>query len=256
VRAAEALVETEALAARYQTTLSQAPDETCRRALLAFEQLVANSTLVVSRSLMDVKRLADSEENRYTNHLNLVRAGVKLPGGDKWERLRRAAGTALFPGYEDDIGFGALSLNGKGLPNYGPCAVVLKDEYIAHRSSVFECNSVTFMTTHRLEVTDPIPPGYRATWSNRGRLAAAKLGGRITAGMDSDDAARLLLSPAANPEDDDLVEVHIWGGFTVRAIASVSILPPTDREGRMITRTLESQLVRQGVPVEVRWRSS
>ena len=50
----------------------------------------------------------------------------------------------VFPSYNHEIGFAALSLDGKGVLSYGRCSLVLKSIAIARRATVFWENTVEF----------------------------------------------------------------------------------------------------------------
>jgi hypothetical protein len=70
-----------------------------------------------------------------------------------------------------------------------------------------------------------IPLGHRANWKERARLAVAKHGGRLTGGMRDREFAPLLLSPGppGKPEEDEFVEVHIYGPITRRTLEKVTL---------------------------------
>jgi hypothetical protein len=97
-----------------------------------------------------------------------------------------------------------LSLDGLGLSHYGDCALVLRESMIAHRASVFEENSSIFARRWGYEA---LPPGYRAVWKNRGRVAVAKLADGIEVSSSEKDFPNLLLRCGAVPGEDHFVEV-------------------------------------------------
>jgi hypothetical protein len=73
---------------------------------------VESSRAIIARSLSEFLRLAMSDHEVYATYYQLVEAEVRIPGGGKWDGLRRLADDTLFPGYKDQIRFGALTLRG------------------------------------------------------------------------------------------------------------------------------------------------
>jgi hypothetical protein len=140
-------------------------------------------------------------------------------------RNRTAVEGILFGSWGGSISYAALSLDGRGLPSYGPVSIQLKEAAIEHRASVLQGNSYHFVQKHRLVQGDPLPRGYRAPWRTRGDVASAKLGDTVKKqSMKDKDRARLLLSPGKSRSDDDFVEVHVFGPFNREAIACISVL--------------------------------
>ena len=89
--------------------------------LAKFESAVSKARPVICRPLLEMQRLATSDNEIYATYYQLLAAGVRLPKGDKWDVLRAVADDALFPGYKDVLRFGALSLDGFGCLGYGEC---------------------------------------------------------------------------------------------------------------------------------------
>jgi hypothetical protein len=224
VEDAEDHAEHAELERRHQAALTQSAARGVDQTLKDFEVAAADSKAVLARSSNELLRLANSDHELYATYYKLTRAGVRLPTGEKWDFRRRVADAALFPGFEEQITFAALSLDGIGLSNYGSCSIVLRDDMIAHRASVFEANSVTFTEHHHVAMKEgKVPHGYRAPWANRGKLCAAKLHQSINAATRPDEYARLLMCQGATSEEDHFVEAHIFGPWTARAIEQVSI---------------------------------
>jgi hypothetical protein len=252
VEAAEADDERAALEVRYQSAQAEGAARGVDSILKDFESALANSSAVIARSVTETQRLATSDHELYATYYQLIGAGVKVPEGSKWDILRVAADAALFPNYKEQIRFAALSLDGAGLFNYGECLLVLKEEMIAHRASVFEENSVTFMG-HKLkgflELAD-LPRGYRATWAERGKLCVAKLHGSIDASTQPDKYSGMLLREGNNTEDDDFVEVHICGSMTARTLERVIVSPHLKRkQSATIIKALKEKLSKLGVGI-------
>jgi hypothetical protein len=246
VRAAEVPAERAALDTRYQAALQKAESCGARKAVEDFETAARGSRAVISRPFRELERLSSSDKEMVSTFYQLIRGEVRLPHDNKWDILRGLADEALFPGSRESIRFAALSLDGRGLPHYGDCSFVLQESMIAHRASVYEENSAVAMKKHAYEP----PPGYRATWEERGKLCVAKLGGGIQAATAPAELPGLLLQPGAAPEEDRFVEVHIWGPMTVRTMERATAAAPR-RGQRSAHSAIGARLRAVGVAWEV-----
>ena len=134
--------EQQALERRYEAARNEARARGVETILSQFEEAVAQqSRAVIARPLEEVSRLANSDRELYAGFYDLVRAGTRIPSDDQWDRYRGRMDEALFPHYKDYIRFAALCLDDKGLINYGECSLVLRNDMIEHRATVFEENS-------------------------------------------------------------------------------------------------------------------
>ena len=239
--------------ARYRGAKEAAKERGAEGNLEVFETALQASSAVIARPLKDLLRLAESDKELYASFYSLVEGEVRLPAGDKWDVLRRVADSALFPYYEKEIRFAALTLDGLGLKSYGNCFMMLKPEMIESRASVFEENSVLFMERHGIQMSEAnaLPKGYRATWGNRARLAAVKLGGSIDRSTSDADHASILVKQGGTTAEDDFIEVHIWGPFSVRTLERVTLLEGATMPGRAIIKRLIAKLKAVGVALEV-----
>lgn len=245
--------ERAALDRRYQTAHSESASRGAGQALKDFEAAAANSKAVLARSPGDLMRLANSDHDLFATYYQLRKAGIRLPAGDQWDYRRSVADDALFPGYKEQITFAVLSLDGTGLSNYGSCSIVLRSELIEHRASVFEENSVIFTERHRVpQKKGKVPHGYRAAWSDRGRLCAAKLHRNIDANTAQDQYCRLLVCEGATSEEDQFVEAHIFGPWTARTIEQVSVSKRKKKADNISIKWLEKELKKFGVTVSFR----
>lgn len=250
VDAANDAAEVAALERRYISAKQEAQTRGATTAVDLFQAEVGNSQAVIARPAGEFQRLSTSDNEVYATYYQLLNAGVKLQMGEKWDALRRVADDALFTGYREHIRFAALTLDGLALPHYGECFIVLRAEMIAHRASVFEENSVLFMKHHGVKMEDAyrLPKGYRATWDERPKLGVAKLAGRIDASTPPGAYSGLLLRPGATPEEDDFVEVHIWGPMTIRTVERVTF-NPRERTPRAVIKSHQQRLAKFGVAV-------
>lgn len=251
VRAASAREEEEALKARVDKGLVSARARKCEEVLNKFGDAVLQSQAVIARSLELVLTLVSSDSGMYVSFQQQVEAGIRLPEDNEWDAARGAANQILFPNYARHIAFAALSLDGGGLTHYGAYAIVLREGMIEGRATVFEENSLRFVQRLRIVPGTPVPRGYRAVWSARGRLAVAKLHHRLDVDTNPDDFPSILLREGGSGADEDFVEVHIYGPIHRRAIERV-IGPPARRGECALRRSLDRKLREVGARLEIR----
>jgi len=250
VQAAELDGEQSALAARYRAAIEDAESRGCGEVLRAFESAAGAAQAVLTRPFADVERLASSDRQLQPTYYQLLEAEARLPYGDRWDKLRRLADAALFPGYEKDIRFAALSLDGTGLPSYGECSLVLREDMIAHRASVFDENSALLM--ERWAYNPPM--GLRAVWQARALLCVAKLAGELRPDTQEEEFAKLLLSPGTDPENDCFVEVHIWGSMSGWTLERVVFTPAAGNRPppKYVVKGLRAELAKFDIELEER----
>jgi hypothetical protein len=104
-------------------------------------------------------------------------------------------------------------------------------------ATVMEENSFTFLRVHKVLPGDKVPPGYRVKWCDRHLLATAKLGGKLK--PSGQNFNELLLSCEGNRQTDDFMEVHIYGEFNNRSIASIAT-PKVKKEKAMANRIADN----------------
>ncbi len=234
---------------RYQAAKSDAASRNADAPLQDFENAIADSTAVIARSESEVLRLASNSRQLYGTYYQLIDAGIRLPDGDEWAVLRELADTVLFPGYKKDMRFAALTLDGSGLSNYGSCLIVFRSAMISHRASVFEENSALFVERHGIKISRKpnLPKGHCATWDERAKLVVAKLSPKIDSATRSDEYSGLLLKQGATSEDDEFIEVHIWGPMTVLTMERVIVTDPNPRHRATIVKAIKAKLAKHNV---------
>jgi hypothetical protein len=218
---------------------------------LDFERTLAASRAVISRPIAEVQRLAHNDKQLYATYYQLLEAGVQLPNGSKWDVLRAVADAALFSGYKENIRFGALTLDGRGVEHYGECHLLLRDDMISHRATAFEENSTVWMKNHKIKMAHAhrLPKGYRATWDERAKLGIAKLGSRIASTTTAGDFPSLLIKQGNSASKDEFIEVHVCGPLTIRTFDAATLSRPASRVKRIIQRAVEIELKKAGVTV-------
>jgi len=225
----------------------------CEAVLKGYGKAVLQSRAVICRNLGVVSSLVSSDNALYNNFYKQIEAESRLPEDNPFDRGRSAVDGTLFPNYHTNICFAALSLDNVGLTRYGEYSIVLKEKMILQRASVFEENSVAFcQMKHRIIVGDSVPPGYRATWLERDRLAMAKSHSKIDLATRPEDYGGILLRRGTDPMDDDFIEVHIWGPIHRAAIERVVGPRPRTRDDRVLWNSLDAKLRAVGAVLESR----
>lgn len=234
VRAAKEPDEKAALALRFRNALQNASVQGRDSVVLAFLAELKSSVAVICRSFGKVKELVSSSTELYASFYQLIGAGARRLEGTKMDLERRIADAIIFPYYEQDVRFASLSLDGLGVTEYGDCSMVLKDVAISERATVFEENSVYFCKKFRLGVADLLPPGYRATWDDRGMLAVSKLEPEFTSGTTAAEFASILSARSGQ----DFVEVHIFDKLDRGSIERIIARSPETVEDKALLRII------------------
>lgn len=240
--------EVAALQARYDAACTDAEARGSLNTLKDFEaEVVRDGKVVISRSFDETFRLAASENELYASFYELE-GTTRAVQMDDWSTRRRRADAAVFRGMHVGIRFGAVSLDERGLPHYGDCVWVLADTMVAHRTSLFEENSVLFVEA-RVPSNEPCPAGFRAPWEARGRLCATKTAPSLKPDTPRGEFADLLLHAGPTRELDQFVEAHVFGPITVRTISRVRV--DTQKVGDQGSRnvTLRENLARANVEI-------
>lgn len=254
VNAARRPEEVAELTKRYSEAVAKASAEGCDAVLKDYETAVSGSEAVISRSFAELQRLSYSEDEVYATFYQRVDAGLRLAGGDAWDRLRSIADTILF-GEQNKrhVRFASLTLNGQGLPHYGDCSLLLREDMIAHRATAFEENSVMFMSRHNIHAKGDyeVPCGHRASWAERAKLAAIKA--RRHKSLSPAAFPDELQRAGANEKKDVFIEIHIWGSLTIRSIRKVTITrwrghPPSGAQLQVVTEKLSQYNVEFQAP--------
>ena len=254
VRAAAADDEKTSLRVRYERAIEDAIARKCDNEVQELETIASNTCAVIARSESEVFRLATSDRQLYASYYEINESGSRIPDGEKWDVLRSVADVSWFPNYHKEIRFGALSSDGVGLSNYGEYSMVLADHMIAHRATVSEENTTLFMKHHNIasDKAHELPSGYRACWTDRAKLCVAKLASRVEIGATSSSLKGLLITQGGTTADDDFVEVHIWGTFTVRSLKRIIVHRKKGRPALTKIRALRYRLEKFQVPLEER----
>ncbi|MFI5353244.1 MAG: hypothetical protein ACHQZS_09805 [Candidatus Binatales bacterium] len=249
VRAAEQ--DQPALQDRYDHALQDAVRRKVEGEVRLFESAVGASRAVINVDLRFLDTFLTSDKPLYSNYFNQVAAETRRAADYEDDRQRRIVEAALFGEYAHQIRYAALSIDGRGLVSYGVYSVGLRDLAIEDRASLLEENSFTFVEKHDAALR-PKPPGYTANWRERGKLAVAKLTGRITSGTRPGDFGRLLLRSDGDRKKDEFIEVHIYGPLYNAAIETIagpgaSSFRKSDKLSRALVAKVAELLRRKGI---------
>jgi hypothetical protein len=242
--------EVQELAKRLHDAEVSTTARNCRQGLEKFGLAVLGSKAVISRSLAIVQDLIENDQRTYTNFQRQLAYGARVAEDNYFDKVRTQFEAALFPNFHQDILFAVLSLNNRGLAGYGAYAMILKDNMIAHRASVFEENMLTLSEKRRFLLHEPIPPGFRAVWEERHTLAKAKLHSEIGPGTSGADFPAILVRDRGGSGNSDFIEVHIFGQLNRHTIERVVGPRPRTREDRVIWKRLERLLNEVGAELE------
>jgi hypothetical protein len=217
-----------------------------------FETTVnSGSKAALCRTLHAMLLMTASEEDFCVPYYKLIEVGMRKAHSDALSRLRPIVDETYFPGYYRNIRFAALTIDDRGLQSYGPCTVILRSDLIAKRSSVFDGNTLIRLLQENppLSKLTALPPGHRAPWAWRGKLALSALGGELTSSSTPESFPHMLLKTSANTADDEFIEVHIWGPITPRAVESVELPSSGTRADQLMVRAIREKLADLGINV-------
>jgi hypothetical protein len=212
--------EVAALDARYDAAVASAiANGTDVIAADLERETTAKSRVVISRDSTEIYRLACGDNQLYATFHSLVEAGFRLPTDSKSDANRPAVDATMFPYYQKEVRFGALTLDDAGLVHYGDCHLILRTTMVEFRTTVFTENTAAFVENNHFA----IPLGHRATWANRGRLAVAKLASMLKSSTRATDLPAMLKADGATSGDDTFVETHVYGSISIRTVEQVTI---------------------------------
>lgn len=232
VRFAERSAERDALRVRLHDARVSASARGSRDKLEEFGHAVQNSATVISRHQGDLQAMLQGDGGLMQAYHPAVRAGLRVPANNAFDPSRETFDSAVNPTFFQDLHFGALSLDGRGVPYYGDYAISLREDYTANRTTVFEENPTTFRVKHPEVLLGELPLGYRATWEERHDLAMAKLQPKIEDCTAAEDFPVILMEQGQSADGyTDFVECHVYGPIHPRTFKHVRAIiadDPTD----------------------------
>lgn len=248
VRMAQYEDEVDALKERYNNAWVSARARKNVGVLRLFEKELKSSKAVICKNLSMVLDLVSSDNIMYTTFYKQVGAQSRLPEENQWDKVRSSIDEAFFPYFSKEIVFASLSLNERGTSKYGEYNIILNEKMIKDRATVFEENTYLFCKKHHIALGSDIPKGYRAIWDEREKCGVAKLHHKLSNGTTMEKFPEILLSSVGSDEDD-FIEVHVYGGIHRSAIEKIIGPKPTKRE-RAIFSSIENKLKEIGAVFE------
>lgn len=180
---------------------------------------------------------------KFPNYHDMVARSHRPPDGPEWDYPRDVYDESVFPGYKDQIRFAALSLDGRSVRRFGSCIATLREDVLRRAASVFVENS--FFARVKAAGPEDSLPAARASWLHRDVLTAAKLGRSISAPVNREILASMILidGPPSAPQDDQFVEVHVFGPIGAEAVTEVSV-PATEAKLEDIREACQRNRIR------------
>jgi hypothetical protein len=238
--------EMAALDNRYCAAHKRAQLNTYHDRLQAFDSSMKNTSAVINMKLKLLHVFITENKALYSTYGLQLSAHVRKPADSQDDKDRRVIEEKLFGSYGKEIRYAALSLDGAGLKSYGEFSVKLNESDIDYRSTLLEENSFYFFDNHGCGLKDPTPPGYRALWSDRNKLAVAKLADKINPGTNESDFAKILLYSEGKRETDRFIEVHIYGRFDNAVIEAVKAPRPKNKIEKVFIADIRETAVKAG----------
>ena len=69
--------------------------------------------------------------------------------------------------------------------------------------------------------------------------------------MPKETYAEILVVNASKGENDEFIEVHIWGPISIRTIENITVKKPIKRTQKLFVNDLKNKLKRYGVGLKV-----
>jgi hypothetical protein len=249
VRKAKSDEELSILNDKVELVRKKAKSKDCADILDSFEMAVRGSFAVICSSLGKINELISDDNALYSNYYKAIGSEGKLPQDNKFDVIRTSVDNLFFPNYFQEIRFGALSIDGVGVVDYGNCCMALKDLAIKKRATVFTENIIMFANKNNLRVVDTIiPAGNRAAWPDRSLLALAKLGDKITSETKESEFQNILMPSCER--DGDFIEVHIYGLIKGSAIERITFNSSTKKyrkEDSVLFKSISRKAAEKGI---------
>lgn len=216
--------EVDALERRHERAVKLADSRGAAAIVAEFQVATATSQAVLGSSLNKLKPIVLSDRELFATYHELAELRLMRespPNDPDWNTVRPAAEIALLggPKHIRQLHYAVVSLDGRSLPHYGECTIILRSDMIEHRASLFQENSAVYVHRHGQN----LPLGSRGTWGNRAKLCTAKVADRIEVSTKPTEFSELLLKPGPTAIDDDFVEVQVFGPMTFRTFAKVTV---------------------------------
>lgn len=227
VREVSAPKEHAALEQGFQQALAEATSKGYGAIAEEFAEKVAQESVAVINLWPDfLHQLLCDEKTLYSSYALQTAAETRTAAAMLNDKQRRGTEGTLFGDYALQIRYAALSLNGQGLFSYGSCSVTLQTKLCENKATLLAENSYDFVHKHRLLPGYPCPLGYRAVWQERHWLATRKIVAKLNKHSKVADFPRYLLYCDGKRENDDFIEIHLYGAFNRLAFTAAQLPDP------------------------------
>jgi hypothetical protein len=213
------------LAQNYNAAIVDAVARSIPSRVQELERLLEGSVATINVQPNIIRNMALGQN--YISYYNALGRGARKIAEREYDAHRRAVDDKVHTGYGEEILNAALSLDGRGLTNYGQITLELWDASIEDRASVMRENSFDFYDRYKLGDRNAVEePGWRSVWSDRARLGIAHLEPAISAATANADFPKIVLFSGATRADDRYMEVHIFGELSWQTLGKVTLALP------------------------------
>ncbi|WCS23890.1 zinc ribbon domain-containing protein [Methylobacterium sp. NMS14P] len=232
VRFAERAIEAAALSLSWARALELASSNKATAEVERLDHLAKHSKMVINRKLRALSEWINSDDELYVNFYKLRERGLEYED-NVYNRQRVSAENTISPNFFDQLVVGALTIDGRGMTYYGEYTILIRQDRIASRASVFWENPFIFNKNHSIISGEDPPVGYRAPWGERNKIVVAKLAGDVKPGDGDAALAALVMGPDRAAKDCDFVEVHVHKHIhanEIEAVIAPSEIPADDED--------------------------
>lgn len=222
VRAVNDEVETDTLSKMFNDARKQAFNRGLENEFADFSDCISKkSKVIVSMKPMQARNFLSDKRQLYINYDDLVGSSMRVPASFEDDSTRCMISGKLFGSYANKIAYGILSLDKRGLKNYGIVFLCLRDISISDRVSFLNENSYLCFNNCEKSGRKFPPRGHRSDWEHRNELAASKHEKDLKKGSDISDWSELLVKEGKDRQSDCFIEAHIYGKFNYYSIENI-----------------------------------
>jgi len=250
---AEKKKEKKELSQRYEAAIADSTSSGAIARLRQFEATVkAEGRLITACRLTKFFDFGDREGAVFPTFQQLYHAELAFAGDDPNNNDRLIAEEATLPGCSRRIHFAVLAIDDLGLSHYGNYSLIWNLEMVAHRTSLFIANCLTWRKQNKMPLNVAAPPGNRATWEDRHLLAVVKCAGSITSRTKHSSFPRILVrNRSKQGEYDVFIEGHIWGPLTRSSLSKVICTSAEKSTAkRLLAEEIADELRKLGIEVK------
>ena len=237
----------------YIEAVADAERRGLKRQVDRLENLLAGSVATINVSPKVLLNMALGTS--YRSYHKALDQDLRRIAERKYHAHRTAVDAKVHPGYGPEILNAAVSPDGRGLTNYGEVTLRLREISIGDRASVLRENAYAFYERYDLGKRDAEEEaGWRAVWADRARLGVAHLAPSLSPTVSGDDLPFSILNVGHNKDNDQYIEVHIFGDLTCPALDKARLDRPLTRpdcreEWALARQKLESRGINVEEPI-------